>query len=77
MQIDNHNGVAQAVVRIKQGGSFLIFDGKYGTGYIPYQESSEKHTMEANDHRQIDLLREWTKRLPVDIGMRCDSTIEK
>jgi hypothetical protein len=69
MQIENHNGIEVAIVSIKKGGSFLILDGASGTGYTPYQESSEKHTMEAIDHQKIDLLRHWVKRLPMDIGM--------
>ena len=76
MQINTHKDVPQAVVRIKMGASFLIFDGMNGTGYTPYQESSKNYTMKPNDHQQIDLIRDWVKRQPMDIGMVCHIMIE-
>ena len=73
MQINTHKDVPQAVVRIKMGASF---DGMNGTGYRPYQESSKNYTMKPNDHQQIDLIRDWVKRQPMDIGMVCHIMIE-
>lgn len=69
MQINIHNGVAQALVRIKHGASFLIFDGKDGVGHTPYQVSSQNYTMQDHDRQIIDLIRSWSRSQPVHTGM--------
>ncbi|KAH7297777.1 hypothetical protein KP509_25G012100 [Ceratopteris richardii] len=66
--INVHNGVAQAVAKIKHGASFLLFDGKQGVGHTPYQASSQHHTMQDGDCRIIDLLRSWIITQPLSSG---------
>lgn len=66
--INIHNGVAQALVRIKHGASFLIFDGKDGVGHTPYQVSSQNYTMQDHDRQIIDLIRSWSRSQPVHTG---------
>ncbi|KAI5055239.1 hypothetical protein GOP47_0030384 [Adiantum capillus-veneris] len=62
--INVHNGVPQAVAKVKHGASFLVFDGKDGLGHTPYQVSSQKYTLQDHDHQIIDLLRSWSRSQP-------------
>lgn len=62
-----HNGVAQALVRMKHGASFLIFDGVDGVGHTPYQVSSTNYTLQDYDRQILDLIRSWTRSQPANI----------
>ncbi|MCO5581580.1 hypothetical protein L7F22_035468 [Adiantum nelumboides] len=66
--VNVHNGVPQAVAKVKHGASFLVFDGKDGLGHTPYQVSSHNYTLQDHDCQIIDLLRSWSRSQPLNSG---------
>lgn len=52
-------GEPQAVAKLNRKSSFILFEGKNGKGYEPYQKSHGTFSFEKDDERRLDMMRNW------------------
>lgn len=67
VKIEVHKDGFNAVANIRYS-SFLLFEGKGATSYIPYHSSHDKFTATSHDETIINSLRSWSENFPIDSG---------
>ncbi|CAM6106321.1 unnamed protein product [Calypogeia fissa] len=59
VEMGDYRGEPQAIAKINRKSSYILFQGKNGEGYDPYQKAHNTFSFEQHDERRLDIMRNW------------------